>query len=95
MEIFFGDLNRIRNDCQYIYNMTAYSNDHTGNLNQLGIIVLGGMLASATTSLSLVPVLFVLFTQPSYGKKRPGKLITDHSEFMEKVRKAESEKFDA
>ncbi|MGZ3762787.1 MAG: efflux RND transporter permease subunit, partial [Mucilaginibacter sp.] len=38
--------------------------------NTIGITVLGGMIASSTISIFIVPVLFVLFTRFSYGKKQ-------------------------
>ena len=38
--------------------------------NTIGFTVLGGMMASTTISIFIVPVLFVLFTRFSYGKKQ-------------------------
>ncbi|MBS1528410.1 MAG: efflux RND transporter permease subunit, partial [Bacteroidetes bacterium] len=45
--------------------------------NTIGIAVLGGMIASSTISIFIVPVLFVLFTRVSYGKKQL-KWLQDH-----------------
>src|SRR5207237_5955560 len=53
--------------------------------NTIGITVLGGMIASSTISIFIVPVLFVLFTRVSYGKKQLKWLQDHHSELMEKA----------
>ena len=55
----------------------------------IGFTVLGGMLASTTISIFIVPVLFVLFTKFSYGKKQLVWLQEHHEELMEKERKVE------
>jgi HAE1 family hydrophobic/amphiphilic exporter-1 len=56
--------------------------------------VLGGMLASTTISIFIVPVLFVLFTRYSYGKKQLAWLQEHHEELMEKSRKVEEQNID-
>ena len=62
--------------------------------NTIGITVLGGMLASATISIFIVPVLFVLFTKMSYGKKQLKWLQDHHDELMEKAERVESQNID-
>ena len=57
--------------------------------NTIGISVLGGMLASTSLSIFIVPVLFVLFTRFSYGKKLLDWLKAHHEDLMEKNRKVE------
>ena len=62
--------------------------------NTIGITVLGGMIASSTISIFIVPVLFVLFTRFSYGKKQL-KWLQDHrEELMEKARRVEEQNID-
>jgi HAE1 family hydrophobic/amphiphilic exporter-1 len=62
--------------------------------NTIGIAVLGGMIASSTISIFIVPVLFVLFTRFSYGKKQL-KWLQDHNEeLMEKARRVEEQNID-
>ena len=58
--------------------------------NTIGISVLGGMLASTSLAIFVVPVLFVLFTRFSYGKKQLDWLKAHHDELMEKNKKVES-----
>jgi HAE1 family hydrophobic/amphiphilic exporter-1 len=62
--------------------------------NTIGITVLGGMIASSTISIFIVPVLFVLFTRLSYGKEELQWLIDHHEELMEKSRKVEEQNID-
>ena len=60
----------------------------------IGVTVLGGMLASTTISIFIVPVLFVLFTKFSYGKKQLAWLQAHREELLEKARKVEQENID-
>ncbi len=60
----------------------------------IGFTVLGGMIASSTISIFIVPVLFVLFTQLSYGKKQLAWLQAHHEDLMEKERRAEAQNLD-
>ncbi len=62
--------------------------------NTIGITVLGGMIASSTISIFIVPVLFVLFTRFSYGKKELAYLHAHHEELMEKAQKVEEQNID-
>lgn len=62
--------------------------------NTIGWTVLGGMLASSTISIFVVPVLFVLFTRLSYGKKQLDWLRGHHEELMEKARRVEESNID-
>jgi hydrophobic/amphiphilic exporter-1 (mainly G- bacteria), HAE1 family len=62
--------------------------------NTIGVAVLGGMIASSTISIFIVPVLFVLFTRFSYGKKQLAYLQANHESLMEKARKVEEENID-
>ena len=62
--------------------------------NTIGITVLGGMIASSTISIFIVPVLFVLFTRLSYGKKHLRWLQEHRDELMEKARKVEEQNID-
>jgi HAE1 family hydrophobic/amphiphilic exporter-1 len=62
--------------------------------NTIGIAVLGGMIASSTISIFIVPVLFVLFTRFSYGKKQLKWLQDHHDELMEKARRVEEQNID-
>lgn len=62
--------------------------------NTIGIAVLGGMIASSTISIFIVPVLFVLFTRVSYGKKQLKWLQDHHEDLMEKARKVEEANID-
>jgi len=62
--------------------------------NTIGITVLGGMIASSTISIFIVPVLFVLFTRFSYGKKQLKWLQDHHEELMEKARRVEEQNID-
>ncbi len=62
--------------------------------NTIGVTVLGGMIASSSISIFIVPVLFVLFTKFSYGKKQLDYLQAHHEELMEKARKVEEQNID-
>jgi HAE1 family hydrophobic/amphiphilic exporter-1 len=62
--------------------------------NTIGITVLGGMIASSTISIFIVPVLFVLFTRFSYGKKQLAWLKAHHEELMEKAKRVEEQNID-
>ncbi len=62
--------------------------------NTIGVTVLGGMIASSTISIFIVPVLFVLFTRLSYGKKQLAWLQSHHDELMEKAKKVEEQNID-
>jgi HAE1 family hydrophobic/amphiphilic exporter-1 len=62
--------------------------------NTIGFTVLGGMLASTTISIFIVPVLFVIFTRLSYGKKQLAYLQAHHEELMEKEKKMEEQNID-
>jgi HAE1 family hydrophobic/amphiphilic exporter-1 len=62
--------------------------------NTIGIAVLGGMIASSSISIFIVPVLFVLFTRFSYGKKQLKWLQDHHKELMEKAERVEASNID-
>jgi HAE1 family hydrophobic/amphiphilic exporter-1 len=62
--------------------------------NTIGVTVLGGMIASSTISIFIVPVLFVLFTRFSYGKKQLAWLQEHHEELMEKAKRVEEQNID-
>ena len=62
--------------------------------NTIGVTVLGGMIASSTISIFIVPVLYVLFTRFSYGKRELAYLQHHHEELMEKARKVEEQNID-
>ena len=62
--------------------------------NTIGFTVIGGMLASSTLAILIVPVLFVLITRVSYGKEKLAYLQAHHEELMEKARKVERQKLD-
>ncbi|HVW15944.1 MAG TPA: efflux RND transporter permease subunit [Mucilaginibacter sp.] len=62
--------------------------------NTIGIAVLGGMIASSSISIFIVPVLFVLFTRVSYGKKQLKWLQDHHEELMEKAKRVEEANID-
>jgi HAE1 family hydrophobic/amphiphilic exporter-1 len=58
--------------------------------NTIGITVMGGMIASTSLAIFIVPVLFVLLTRFSYGKKQLDWLKDHHEELLEKQRKMEA-----
>jgi len=62
--------------------------------NTIGVTVLGGMIASSTISIFIVPVLYVLFTRFSYGKKELAYLQANHEDLVEKSRKVEAQNID-
>jgi HAE1 family hydrophobic/amphiphilic exporter-1 len=61
----------------------------------IGVTVLGGMIASTTISIFIVPVLYVLFTRLSYGKKKLAWLEAHKDDLQEKAKKVESQNIDA
>src|ERR1700748_1221313 len=60
----------------------------------IGFTVLGGMIAASTLAIFIVPVLFVLITRISYGKKELAYLKAHHDELMEKAQKVEEQRID-
>jgi HAE1 family hydrophobic/amphiphilic exporter-1 len=62
--------------------------------NTIGFTVLGGMLAASTLAILIVPVLFVIITRFSYGKKKLAYLQAHHEELMEKALKVEQQNID-
>ncbi|MFL9483337.1 efflux RND transporter permease subunit [Chitinophagaceae bacterium LWZ2-11] len=60
----------------------------------IGFTVLGGMIASSSLAIFIVPVLFVVFTRLSYGKKELAWLEAHHEDLMEKARKVEEQNID-
>jgi HAE1 family hydrophobic/amphiphilic exporter-1 len=60
----------------------------------IGYTVLGGMLAASTIAIFVVPVLFVLITRLSYGKKQLEYLVAHHDHLMEKAKKVEQQDID-
>ncbi len=60
----------------------------------IGFTVLGGMLAASTIAIFIVPVLYVLITRVSYGKKKLDYLKAHHEDLMEKARKVEEQNID-
>jgi len=62
--------------------------------NTIGFTVVGGMIASSTLAIFIVPVLYVLFTRLSYGKKQLRWLQDHHEELMEKARRVEQQNID-
>ena len=60
----------------------------------IGFTVLGGMLAASTLAIFIVPVLFVIITRFSYGKKQLDYLVAHHDELMEKAKKVEAQNID-
>jgi len=62
--------------------------------NTIGYTVLGGMIASTAISIFIVPVLYVLFTRMSYGKKLLDWLQAHREDLMEKAKKVEQQNID-
>jgi HAE1 family hydrophobic/amphiphilic exporter-1 len=62
--------------------------------NTIGVTVLGGMIASSTISIFIVPVLYVLLTKWSYGKKELDWLKAHREELTEKAKKVEEQNID-
>jgi len=60
----------------------------------IGFTVFGGMLAASSIAIFIVPVLFVLITKLSYGKKKLAWLMQNHDHLMEKARRVEAENID-
>lgn len=60
----------------------------------IGVTVQGGMVASSCIAIFIVPVLFVLFTRLSYGKKKLAWLRDHHNLLVEKERKIEARSID-
>jgi hydrophobic/amphiphilic exporter-1 (mainly G- bacteria), HAE1 family len=60
----------------------------------IGYTVLGGMMAASTIAIFIVPVLFVVITRFSYGKKQLEWLRDHHEDLMEKERKVEAQDID-
>jgi HAE1 family hydrophobic/amphiphilic exporter-1 len=62
--------------------------------NTIGFTVLGGMIAASTLAILIVPVLFVIITRFSYGKKELDYLQVHHEELMVREKKIEQQKID-
>ena len=62
--------------------------------NTIGFTVLGGMIAASTLAILIVPVLFVIITRFSYGKKELDYLQVHHKELMVREKKIEQQKID-
>jgi len=62
--------------------------------NTIGFTVLGGMLAASSLAIFIVPVLFVVITRVSYGKKQLAYLQAHREELMEKSKKADEQNID-
>src|SRR5579872_3259764 len=62
--------------------------------NTIGVTVLGGMIASSTISIFIVPVLYVLLTRWSYGAKELAWLKAHREELTEKAKKVEAQNID-
>ena len=62
--------------------------------NTIGVTVLGGMVASSTISIFVVPVLFVIFTRFSYGKAQLAWLQDNRELLTEKAKKVEEQNID-
>jgi hydrophobe/amphiphile efflux-1 (HAE1) family protein len=60
----------------------------------IGLTVLGGMLAASSIAIFIVPVLYVVITRLSYGKKRLDYLKAHHEALMEKAKKVEAQNID-
>jgi len=60
----------------------------------IGFTVFGGMLAASSLAIFIVPVLYVLITKVSYGKKKLDYLVAHHDELMEKAKKVEEQNID-
>ncbi|MEC5144011.1 efflux RND transporter permease subunit [Chitinophaga sp. 212800010-3] len=60
----------------------------------IGFTVLGGMIAASTIAIFIVPVLFVVITRLSYGKKKLAWLKEHHDSLMEKAKKIEQTNID-
>lgn len=60
----------------------------------IGFTVLGGMFAASTIAIFVVPVLYVVITRLSYGKKKLEWLKEHHEFLVEKERKVEEQNID-
>lgn len=60
----------------------------------IGFTVLGGMIAASSLAIFIVPVLYVVITRISYGKKKLEYLAAHYDELMEKARKVEAQNID-
>jgi HAE1 family hydrophobic/amphiphilic exporter-1 len=60
----------------------------------IGFTVLGGMIASSSLAIFIVPVLYVLFTRLSYGKRQLAWLQEHREELLEKARRVEAQNID-
>ena len=60
----------------------------------IGYTVLGGMLAASTIAIFVVPVLFVVITRLSYGRKKLDYLVAHHEQLMEKEKRVEQQDID-
>ncbi|MFY0253267.1 efflux RND transporter permease subunit [Chitinophaga sp. 30R24] len=60
----------------------------------IGFTVLGGMVAASSLAIFIVPVLFVVITRFSYGKKQLAWLQEHHEELMEKSKLVEHQDID-
>lgn len=60
----------------------------------IGFTVVGGMLAASSLAIFIVPVLFVVVTRLSYGKKKLAYLQAHHEELMERFKKVERQNID-
>ena len=60
----------------------------------IGYTVFGGMIAATSLAIFIVPVLFVLISRLSYGKKRLEYLKAHHDELLERQKKIEEQKID-
>ena len=61
----------------------------------IGYTVFGGMIAASSLAIFIVPVLYVLITRLSYGKKQLKYLREHHEELMEKAKKVEEQNIDS
>jgi len=60
----------------------------------IGFTVFGGMTAASTLAIFIVPVLFVVITRLSYGRKKLEWLKQHHQELMDKAKKVEQQDID-
>jgi HAE1 family hydrophobic/amphiphilic exporter-1 len=60
----------------------------------IGFTVFGGMLSASTLAIFIVPVLYVVITRMSYGKKKLEYLKAHHEELVEKAEKVDAQNID-
>lgn len=60
----------------------------------IGFTVLGGMVAATSLAIFIVPVLFVLISKVSYGKKKLAYLQAHHDDLLEKEREIQAKNID-